>query len=342
MSTSNLRIFLSIFFSGIIIFFVNQYSQNPLLFIKKVENLPKNISSSIQNLHFPKINFNLFLSSKPNWQSQENNQSNQNSSFTLPTSTEKIITPTKILNNYYQNIPSPSIYYQIKKTPTEITSLIIPTQIPIKILKPTKPPKPSPTPLPPPITTDERPGQTMEEIFQEVSKRMCIPFALLRAFQTQESGPYFSYNSPSSTIKIYNTYGWWIDGKGDPCVGLGYYTQSGLVPNDSIKAGQTCRNAVQPDAYDQKIMGIFQISEYEQNGAYKYLKNTFPKNYDRRVLFDNAMIFAIITKNRISGSPPKNCNDWPEDIIKLVAEKHYGNCGDNYCANILKYYKQYK
>lgn len=331
MSTSNLRIFLAIFFSGIIIFFVNQYSQNPLLFIKKVENLPKNISSSIQNLHFPKINFNLFLSSKPNWQSQENNQSNQNSSFTLPTSTEKTIFPTKISN-----------YQLITQTPINTYPSQVIINTPTKIPTSTKTPKPSPTPLPPPITTDERPGQTMEEIFQEVSKRMCIPFALLRAFQTQESGPYFSYNSSSSTIKIYNTYGWWIDGKGDPCVGLGYYTQSGLVPNDSIKAGQTCRNAVQPDAYDQKIMGIFQISEYEQNGAYKYLKNTFPKNYDRRVLFDNAMIFAIITKNRISGSPPKNCNDWPEDIIKLVAEKHYGNCGDNYCANILKYYKQYK
>lgn len=331
MSTSYLRIFLAIFLSGIIIFFVNQDSKNPILFKKKVQTLPKNILSSIQNFHFPKINFNFFLSSKKNWQNQINNQNNQNSLFTLPTSTEKIITPTRILN--YQLIT----HIPTKTYPSQ-TLINTPTKIPT----PTKLPTPSLTPLPPPITTDERPGQTMEEIFKEVSKRMCVPFALLRAFQTQESEPYFSYNSSSSIIKIYNTYGWWIDGKGDPCFGLGYYTQSGLVPQDSIKAGQTCRKAAQPNAYDQKIMGIFQISEYEQNAAYKYLKDIFPKNYDRRVIFDNAMIFATITKNHIPGGPPKNCDDWPDDIINLVAEKHYGSCFNNYCANILKYYKQYK
>lgn len=323
MSTLKFKIFLAIFLSVIIIFFINQYSQNPLVFIKKLEHLPKNILSSSKNIKLPTIDFLSFLSFNKPLNLQNNFQNNQTSSFNLPTTKLTPLTPITNLNNNIIN------QQHQKPTPTQANP------------SPTKPQKPSPTPKPPPITQDQRPGTTMEEIFQEVSKRMCIPTALLHAFQTQESGPFFPYNSSPSTIKIYNTYGWWIDGKGDPCFGLGYSTQSGLVPQDSVKAGQICRNPVQPEAYDQKIMGIFQISEYEQNAAYKYLKDIFPKNYDRRVLFDNAMIFAIITKNRL-GDPPKNCNDWPADAIKIAAEKHYGSCGDNYCTNILNYYKQYK
>lgn len=340
MSNSNFRIFLAIFLSIIIIFFINQYSQNPLVFIKKIETLPKNIISASKNIKLPKIDFSSFLSFNKLKTLSDNFQNNKNSSFKLPTAKFTLPNPTLTLITNQQIVTPTS--YNFKN---QISTQFIPTNIPTKILisspKPTKQSKPSSTLKPSPITQDQRPGQTMEEIFQEVSKRMCIPTALLHAFQTQESGPFFPYNSSPSTIKIYNTYGWWIDGKGDPCFGLGYFTQSGLVPQDSIKAGQTCRKAVQPGAYDQKIMGIFQISEYEQNVAYKYLKDIFPKNYDRRVLFDNAMIFAVITKNRL-GNPPKNCEDWPDDAIKTAAEKHYGSCGDNYCANILKYYKQYK
>lgn len=340
MSNSNFKIFLALFLSITIIFFINQFSQNPLVFVKKLENLPKNILAASKNIKLPTIDFSSFLSFNKFSTLSDNFQNYQDSSFNLPTSKFTPPTPTlEIINNQQIDQQNPSISdnlsNQISQNPPTQPPRLTYTQ------KPTKPPKPSSTPKPPAITSDERPGETMEAIFQEVSKRMCIPVALLHAFQTQESGPYFPYNSSPSIIKIYNTYGWWINGKGDPCFGLGYFTQSGLVPEDSIKAGQICRNPVQPNAYDQKIMGIFQISESEQNSAYKYLKDIFPKNYDRRVLFDNAMIFALITKNRL-GNPPKNCDDWPADAIKTAAQKHYGSCGDNYCANILKYYKQYK
>lgn len=240
--------------------------------------------------------------------------------FQLPT-TNIVSTPTEVI------MPSPT-----KKM------IYIPTATPtIKLIQPT----PTAAAIFSPILSDVRPGNTMEEIFKEVSKRECIPLALLRSFQTQESGPYFSYNNPASVVKIYNTYGWWINGSGDPCYGLGYHTQTGIVPPDSVMAGKQCRKAAQPNAFDQGIMGIFQVSKSEQDAAYKYLKETFPKNYDRRVLFDNAMIFAVITKNRI-GNPPSNCDDWSDEVIRIAAEKHYGSCANNYCDNIIKYYHQYK
>ena len=266
-----------------------------------------------------------------------NSLNNQNTSFTLPTAEPQ---PTnQVPTGTWQPTPTSSAKVPTKAGPTPTSK---PKPTPTKYLKPTptKPPKPTATPAPPPITSDIRPGTSLSEIFKEVGKRTCFPPALLHAFQTQESGPFFDYNNPSSIIKIYNTYGWWQTGAGDPCFGLGYHTQTGIVPQDSVNAGVRCRNAV-GSSYDQGIMGILQISQFEEDAARKYTTSILTKNYDRRVLFDNALIFAIITKNRI-GNPPTNCNDWPDDVVRTAAEKHYGSCGDNYCANVLKYYKQYK
>jgi len=111
------------------------------------------------------------------------------------------------------------------------------------------------------------------------------------------------------------------------------------APADAVDAGTVCQNAL--GGYDQAIMGILQINQDEENAAKKYITNVIKGSIDRRVLFDNAVIFAIITKNRL-GTPPSNCTDWPDDAVREAAEKHYGSCGDNYCTNILKYYKQYK
>ena len=174
-----------------------------------------------------------------------------------------------------------------------------------------------------------------------MNKRACIPVPLLMAFQTVETGAWFNINEPASKIKIYNTYGWWKTGAGNPCVGFGYHSQTGIVPADSVSSGTSCQNALQPNAYDQAIMGILQISQFEEDRTRKYTKPILPNSIDRRVLFDNALIFAYATRARV-GSPPKNCDDWPADVIKIAAEKHYGNCSANYCTNILKYYNQYK
>lgn len=211
---------------------------------------------------------------------------------------------------------------------------------PTTIPKPTKVPKPTSHP---PITTDIRPGASIEEIAREVSKRACFPYALLMATHIKESGPWLK-NLSASLSKKYNTYGWWKSASsGEVCSGLAYYTQSGLIPPDS--GGGSCTNGVQPDAYDQKIMGLMQVSEEEEQKTRKYTQVTLPNSIDRRVLFDNALIYAIATKNRI-GTTPKNCDDWPQETVKLAAEKHFGACaygsGKNYCTEVWDLYRSFK
>jgi len=284
--------------------------------------------------------------------SVDNDLAQRDNSFSLP-SVGKVtkVEPTEIpVVEYEQELLPEEIY----EAPSPTKRPVIPTPVkkavatPTKKPKPTKVPKATPTPRPDPITSDTRPGSSLSEIFEEVGRRACFPAALLLAFQQEESGAFFSANSSPSIVKIYNTYGWWQTGAGDPCFGLGYHTQTGIVPSDSVGAGTQCRNSV-GNPTDIGIMGILQISEEEENLTRKYTKETLPKNIDRRVLFDNALIFAIATKNRV-GSVPKNCDDWPDDAVMTAAEKHQGVCvadygnGNtrNYCKDILQMYKKFK
>ncbi|EKE14987.1 MAG: hypothetical protein ACD_12C00206G0001, partial [uncultured bacterium] len=191
---------------------------------------------------------------------------------------------------------------------------------------------------PPPVVSDVRPGTTLMTIFQDVSRRMCIPAALLMAFQIEETGAWISPNAPESFVRLYNTYGWWKTSAADPCRGFGYDESTGLVPSDSYYANRFCM--LTPGANPGQ-MGIFSINQWEQDVSRKNTLAILPNKIDRRVFFDNAVILASITLNRV-GNPPSNCNDWPDDIIKLAAEKHQGSCGNNYCADVLKYYKQYR
>ncbi len=216
----------------------------------------------------------------------------------------------------------------------------IPTKSPTATPKPTKVPKPTAIPALPPVSSEVRPGSTLDEIYELVQERMCVPAALLYAFQQAETGAWWPVNTASSKVKIYNKYGWWLDGSGNSCTGMGYYTQIGVVPSDAVDAGTVCQNPI-PSGADQAIMGLWQISKYEEDAVKKSIGKYIKGSVDRRVIFDNAIIFAIITKNRL-GDPPKNCSDWPADAIKTAAEKHYGACTDNYCNKVLNYYKEYK
>jgi len=258
--------------------------------------------------------------------------------ITLPTSPPQSPTPpsTHIIPTSSTNSTNPT------PRPTTNTSPIPPTTIPkpTKTPKPTKPPKPTPYPA---ITTDERPGSTIQEVAREVGKRACFPYALLMATRTQESGAWMNGMS-ASTTKKYNTYGWWKSASsGEVCAALAYSTQSGLVPSDS--GGGSCTNGVQPGAYDQKIMGLMQVSEEEETKTRKYTQATLPNSIDRRVLFDNMLIYAIATRNRLGVTPP-GCDDWPQDIVKLAAEKHFGACaygnGKNYCTEVWNLYRSFK
>lgn len=332
MMTHRIKIVLSIFLSFVIVQGVTFFMENPKVLPAQV----KSARAFLSNLKLPDFKPLVSLDFV-----------SQNNSFNLPSINAPTPTNVPISQGPIGTISPTSGIFDNEPTPTG-DPLITGAPTPTKKPTPTKVPKPTATPKPAAITSDTRPGNTMAEIFEEVGKRTCFPPALLRAFQYQESGPFFNYNNPSSVIKIYNTYGWWKTGAGDPCFGLGYHTQTGIVPADSVNAGVRCRNAV-GNVNDLKIMGIIQISEWEEEVSRKQTIAHLPKNIDRRVLFDNALIFAYITRNRV-GSPPKDCNNWPDDAVKVAAEKHHGVCvydygngnAGNYCTSLLKLYKEYK
>ena len=332
MFNHRLRIFASLVVAFIVVNMFGRLSSTPFV----NQNL-------LSRLRVPSLNFTNLLTPQFNSNDQPGTATNKSAFFTLPTAASQPAGANQsqpTLTSFNNLTPG----VRLSPTPTpRPTSKLTPTKSPTQKPTPTKYVKPTATPTPRPITTDARPGASLSEIFQDVGKRTCFPPALLHAFQTKETGVFFNYNNPSSIIKIYNTYGWWKTGSGDPCFGLGYHTQTGIVPTDSVRAGDRCRNAV-GSSEDLGIMGILQVSQFEEDATRKYTKTTLPNNVDRRVLFDNALIFAIATKNRI-GDVPKNCNVWPDDAVLDAAEKHIGvgscNVG-NYCADILKYYKQYK
>lgn len=239
---------------------------------------------------------------------------------------------------------------------TPVPQSTLPPTMPPVVTQPPKPtntPKPTKVPKPtvatyPPINEDTRPGSNLSEIFAEVEKRACVPAALLMAIKSVETGERFK-NDSSKTISIYNTYGWWKTGTGDPCYGYGYHTQIGIVPQDSVNAGAKCSSAV-GNPTDIKIMGILQVSEWEQSKTRESTKKHVPGNFDRRVLFDNALIFAFATKGRVGNAPQPSCSDWPQETVKIAAEKHHGVCkydygtgnAGDYCKKIWDLYNSFK
>lgn len=341
------KIVLSILLSFIIVQGITYFSENPEVASVQAENMKGMLSGLKFNASSLTKLFSLNIGPPTDSPEPQGSVDPGSNSLNLP-SISNPPTPTETQS---QSLPTAPI---LSRAPTSAVTRGAPTPTrylsptPTKKPVPTNTPKPTATPKPAAITADARPGSTMEEIFEEVGKRTCFPPALIRAFQDQESGAFFKYSNPPSVIKIYNTYGWWKTGAGDPCFGLGYHTQTGIVPSDSVKAGTQCRNAV-GNPTDIKIMGIIQISEWEQEVSRKHTIAHLPKNIDRRVLFDNALIFAYITRSRV-GNPPKDCNNWPDDAVKTAAEKHHGVCvydygtgnAGNYCTKILQLYKEYK
>lgn len=316
-----------------------------------VVNLYGRISSGklSTQIRFPRFDIAKLFTLRFNPQSNNiaKEQYNNNNSFNLPTAPLK---PTN--SDYFQPsltpsngpYPTASVVPELSITPKPTTFI---TKIPTYTPKPTKPPKPTKTPTPKPITTDTRPGNSLLEIYKEVNKRACYPTALLMAFKTMETGERFK-NDSAATIKIYNTYGWWITGAGDPCYGYGYSHQTGIVPPDSVSAGKSCNSAI-GDPTDIKIMGVISVSEWLQEVAQKYIVSIIPKN-DRRVIFDNALMIAFISKSQL-GTPPTDCNSWPDQAVRTAAEKlmggvcqyYYSNgVSGDYCKQILDLYKQFK
>jgi len=346
MSSQRIRILSSLLVAFIIVNLYGRLSKTPFISPVQANNIKSLLSSIKFNPNSLIKLFTIKFESKPKETELVSRLDNRNNSFSLTPIVQP--SPTIVIPTIPGNVaPISPVISGVANPTTYIIPTKIPTKIPTSIPKPTNTPKPTKIPDLPPVTSDVRPGSSLEEIFQEVSKRMCIPAALLMAFKTEETGERFK-NDNAKTIQIYNTYGWWKTGAGDPCYGYGYYTQIGIVPPDSVNAGVRCSKAI-GNPTDIKIMGVLQISEWEEQVSRKNTKGILPDNIDRRVIFDNAIIFASITKNRI-GTTPKSCDDWPDDAILTAAEKHQGVCVNdyhngntvNYCQDVLRLYKQYR
>ena len=176
-----------------------------------------------------------------------------------------------------------------------------------------------------------------------VSKRMCVPAALFRAFQEEETGPWFHFDTDPVP---YNAYGWWTTSGPDPCRGFGYDAKTGYVPSDSYYAGRFCM--VTPGA-NPGIMGLFAVDQWEQDASRKNTVAILPNNIDRRVIYDSAVIFASITINRV-GNQASDCGeDWSDTAVGMAAAKHVSGrypcqnptC-EKYSSDILSLYKKYR
>ena len=344
MIASNRRIFLAIFLSLVVFFGIKHLYTHPQ--ILRPENIyasiiqkTKEIKTKISSIKFPDfskiftLNFNPTNNETP---LRPSGFEGQAINFNLPT----VIQPTTsnqqqptIANRQPTTKYYPSPYN--KPSPTRR-----PTAVP---RPPTAVPRPTavPIPAPVPITSDTRPGTTLEEIFKEVNKRICVPAALLRAFQEEETGPWFHYyDNPVP----YNTYGWWKTSAADPCKGFGYDTKTGYVPSDSYYAGRFCM--ITPGA-TPGIMGLFAINQWEQDTTRKNTVEFLPNNIDRRVIFDAAIIFASATINRVV--EPECGEVWSDDVVNTAAAKHVSGqypCTNTTCEqysnDILSLYKKYR
>ena len=336
MTSSNSRIFLAIILSLLLFFGIKYLYTNPQVLrpdniYASITQKTAEIKTKILSIKFPNFSKLFTLNFNPSnngTMEQGNNQSNN--SFTLPT----VIQPTT------SNQQQPTI---ANRQPTT-KYYPSPYNKPSPTRTPTAIPRPTATPAPPPITSNTRPGTSLREIFEEVNKRMCIPVALLMAFQTAETGAWFKINEPASIIKIYNTYGWWTTAAADPCKGFGYDAKTGYVPSDSYYAGRFCM--ITPGA-NPGIMGLFAIDQWEQDTTRKNTVEFLPNNIDRRVIFDAAIIFASATINRVV--EPECGEVWSDDVVNTAAAKHVSGqypCQNTTCEkysnDILSLYKKYR
>lgn len=360
MLNHRLRILASLLVAFLVVNLYGRISTTPFVQV----NVTERAKNLLSNLKFPTLNLTKLFTLQFNPGNNEavnqwNNESNNSFNFPtngpiqpIPTSPAVVLTkagpsPTKVPTVIpgqptYTPTPIPTRTPTPKKTPTPTKT---PTKTPTTTPRPTATPKPQPTatPAPPPIMSDVRPGTTLEEIFEEVNKRICVPAALLRAFQEEETGPWFKYyDNPVP----YNTYGWWKTSSADPCKGFGYDAKTGYVPTDSYYAGRFCM--ITPGA-NPGIMGLFAIDQWEQDTTRKNTIEFLPNNIDRRVIFDNAIIFASATINRVGNQAPACGEDWSDTVINIAAAKHVSGqypCSnatcEKYCNDILSLYKQYR
>jgi len=329
MSISNIRLFFALIFSGIILFSFNYFSKNP----QSLKNLPENIASSLSKIHLPKIDTSSILTLKTN--NQINQQQNTNTFFTLP---------TEAVENRLVEQPKNQIPIQI--SPTKIP-IYIPTKIPTlkPTLKPTNPSKPTPSPTPVAPPQYLRPGKTLEEIFKIAAEYACIPPEVLKAFIAQEAPGVLTWSDERA--RFYNAYDWWhrVKEKKEVCRGYGWYPETGLIADDSLFAGERCKEPFSSQTANDtvsKSLGACQMLQYEWENIYakKVKQKLKVEKVDRRVLFDCLLGFGIYLKEN---TRIEKCKNWGfEDIVRAACVNTGGNCSYyNYCNTICRNYNKF-
>lgn len=329
------KVFLSMILSFITVFFIVPFFMTP----GRITRTVSNIYDSLNSLNFSTL-FTLKLSDDNNGTIKQSNNGSDNSSnlFTgihqpIPT----LIVPTA---ENIREIPN-HIIPKFSPTPTQPVQQIKPTTY----IKPTKPPKPSPTPLAPPEYL--RPGTGLEDIFKKAGEYACVPPALLEAFVANEAPGVLNWSTEQALF--YNAYDWWhrVKELKQVCTGYGWHPETGLVAEDSLFAGERCKDPFSPetanDTYSQAL------------GATQMLKSYWDKHYssptkqklkvskvDRRVLIDSLVGFGIHLKEDTAYGG--SCSgDWEMKYVAKAACVNAGGTCDlyNYCYTICNNYNKY-
>ncbi|MCL4364661.1 hypothetical protein M1328_05510 [Patescibacteria group bacterium] len=320
----NYRIFLSIIFSFIFVFFIVPIFATP----GRLTDLAKNFYSLLT------LKFSL----------QNNNLSqNQTNPFNPPT-----VEPAQVLPN------EPSVSSDVangssgsfepttglmNQTPTSSNQVPTATQ-PTKTPKPTKPP--DVFPIDPSLA---RPGTTTDEVFNIASQKTCVPVPVLKGIAYIESGSFFDVVSPKYFL-LYNSANWWnsqyLTEEKRACGGYDYDNGSGLILSDSLFAGYNCHSdgSTGPQSY---IYGPMQVNGIEQDQFGPKVASLLKvNNVDRRIILDAIMIVGLEANDNVK---PTSCTNWTAWQVAKAACGYYGSCGfkdgtyycNTFCRNYAKF-----
>lgn len=333
------KVFLSMTLSFITVFFIIPFFMTPGKLTRTVGNFTEFWTG--QDLSLLTKYFTLNFESKLNCTGQACltptiiNSSNLFTGVHQPIPT--LIVPTEENIGEIPNGPIP----RITRSPTRPIQQIQPTTY----IKPTKPPKPSPTPLAPPGYL--RPGTDLEDIFKKAGEYACVPPALLKAFVAQEAPGVLNWSTEQALF--YNAYDWWhrVKDKNKICGGYGWYPETGKIPEDSLYAGESCKDPFSPETANDtysKALGATQMLEsyWEKYYKEKTKQKLKVSPVDRRVLIDSLVGFGIHLKED-TGYGGSCSGDWEMKYVAKAACVNAGGTCDyyNYCYTICNNYNKY-
>jgi hypothetical protein len=312
---------------------------------------PGRLMDLISKIKIPKFNFGKlftlnFDSSLGSGNPTPTTVDYQNNSFNIPT-TAPTIQPTGLINQTPTTKPikTPTPNDELVDFPVENNDINNIPGYPTNAPKPTKPAKPSPTPLAPPEYL--RPGTGLEDIFKKAGELACVPPALLKAFVAQEAPGVLNWSD--QTALFYNAYDWWhrVKEVKQVCAGYGYYTHTGLVAEDSLFAGEKCKDPFSPETANDtysKLLGSCQMLQSYWEKDYKNPTKQKLKvdQVDRRVLIDCLIGYGIHFRQD-TGYSGSCSGDWEmKYVAKAACVNAGGNCDQyNYCTLICNNYNKY-